>query len=105
MKKLTQSFNRTTLVVGETFEIELAAASGGGYLWQAENLPDHVTLVGSRYKLHDYKKHHIGSHATQVFTLKAARPGDILLTMVHQRPWNKEAIDSCTFNLQIKPSP
>ena len=100
MKKLTEEFNAVTLTRKEVFQIELKGIPSAGYMWSIENINGEAQKLSERSV--DTNPGSFGGSVKQVFTFVATKPGDIEITAVYKRPWEKEAQDTCLFHINVK---
>ena len=80
------------VLVAAAFDVPLGSASGAGYTWQLDAVPDGIELLGSESSQRADAQ--IGDPATQVFHLRAGRAGHFVLSFVLKRRWEAVAIET-----------
>ncbi|KUJ68052.1 hypothetical protein ACZ90_22685 [Streptomyces albus subsp. albus] len=73
----------------DAFDVDFTDIPSSGYLWQAVDPPDGLTLLSEGYA--DKEPEGIGVPRHWVFTFRAERPGDFTLRFALRRPWEAAA--------------
>jgi inhibitor of cysteine peptidase len=89
---------------GEIFTITLRANSTTGYQWQFTKPLDEtmLQLVNSEYI--PYKTKRIGADGKQLWTFKALKAGEVIISLRYIRLWEKDAVPQkeASFKIVIK---
>ncbi|HUK40856.1 MAG TPA: protease inhibitor I42 family protein [Candidatus Acidoferrales bacterium] len=95
------SAENITVAVGQEFTVSLKSTPTTGYVWEAQNLPPNLVLLGS-----DYEKPKgamkPGSPVTQSFRFKAQAPGEYRVTFLRKRSWENQAIETHAVTVTAK---
>lgn len=86
-----------TVVVGEPFEVALAAAPTTGYLWELDPLPAGLRSLDRGFR--EAPDAAVGDGGTQVLRLQADRPGAYELRVRLKRRWETSALDERTIEV------
>ena len=78
--------------VGGTFEIALDSNPTTGYSWQAECDAAYLELVDQTFQASSEDL--IGAGGTETFVFKPIHDGQTELTMVYERPWEQDALQT-----------
>jgi len=92
------------LKVGQTVELRLRSQAGTGYAWRLASSAD--SLVVAQHSMHTTdvdaaSGKRVGGATWDVFTLRAAQPGDATVEYVYDRPWEKSAPPARRFTLKV----
>ena len=92
-----------TLISAQTglpFDIELKSGPSTGYQWQLPSVPEGIELLGSEYRQTPGAQ--IGDPATQVFHLRANRPGRYSVRFVLKRNWESDHIHTTVIEVEVQ---
>lgn len=80
---------RMEILTGEIFTITLRASPTTGYQWQFVIPPDEkiISLINSEYI--PYKTKRVGAEGKQIWTFKALKVGEVIMSLKYVRPWEK----------------
>ena len=79
------------VVTGRPFAVILADSPGSGHTWSCRELPDGITLIGTRYLAEIPRE--VGSSRDKEFRLVAERPGEYTLVFELRRSWEATPVD------------
>ncbi len=79
------------VVTGRPFAVILADSPGSGHAWSCRELPDGITLIGTRYLAEIPRE--VGSPRDKEFRLMAERPGEYLLVFELRRSWEATPVE------------
>jgi inhibitor of cysteine peptidase len=85
--------------VGEIITVDLPSNPSTGYKWELPALPDGTELVESSFT--PPPQGSVGEGGIQHFRLRATRPGSFALTFLLKRPWEAEASESTSIDLEV----
>ena len=87
------SAENITVAVGQEFTVSLKSTPTTGYVWEVQNLPPNLVLLGSDYEKPkgDIKP---GSPVTQSFRFKAQASGGSTITLVRKRSWENQPVET-----------
>jgi len=91
------------LKVGQTVEVRLRSQAGTGYSWRLASGGDAgiVREQGHRTDTEAAEDIRMGGASWEVFTLRAAQPGDVAVEYVYERPWEKSGPAARRFTLKV----
>lgn len=78
------------MLTGEIFTITLRTSPTTGYQWQFVIPPDEkmLSLINSEYI--PYKTKRVGAEGKQIWTFKALKAGEVIISLKYVRPWEKD---------------
>ncbi len=92
------------LKVAQTVEVRLRSQSGTGYAWRLASGADNFVVARQTMHTTDVDAANgkrVGGATWDVFTLRAAQPGDATVEFVYERPWEKTAPPARRFTLKV----
>lgn len=92
------------LKVAQTIEVRLRSQAGTGYSWRLASGTDASGIVreqGHRTETEAAEDNRMGGATWEVFTLRAAQPGDATVEYVYERPWEKSGPPARRFTLKV----
>ena len=97
--------DRTALGVGETLQVRLPYQAGTGYEWRLAS--DITASPVIRLDRHDTEPTTSGASMPSArmfdqFTFRGAGPGQVTLTFVYARPWEKNVPPARQFDLDVQ---
>jgi predicted secreted protein len=87
------------VALGASFEVELGSGASTGYTWELLAPHEGITLVASGFR--EPAGAAIGDGGSQIFELRALRPGRQQLLFVRKRRWEQAAIDSRVIDIDV----
>ena len=88
--------------VGQEFVMALDSNPTTGYTWQEKFDASFLELVDSIYEPSSQTKRGlVGAGGTQSFKFKALQKGKTSVTLVYQRPWEKEPLEEKVFTVNV----
>lgn len=98
----TDSGKSLTLPQGQTLELQLRSNPGTGYSWQLAGAGEVLRQQGPMVFMPDpHDAMTVGSGGTEVWRLRAVKPGRQTLRLEYRRPWEKDAPAAETFTCDI----
>lgn len=85
------------LTVGEAIEVHLPERPSTGHRWQLEGQPKLVDVSHS----YEHEQPGVGTQGTRKWSFKAKAPGRETITLVRKRPWESEALERFSMDLNI----
>ena len=85
--------------IGQEFTIVLSSNPTTGYEWNSGYDSQYIKLVNKEYQ-HDYPIR-TGSGGEDIFTFKAIKSGDTIITLNYQRPWESKPIQTEQYEIKI----
>jgi len=85
---------------GRVFEVSLEANPTTGYLWEVIELDEAILQQEGEAEFKPESKL-VGAPGVQTFRFKARTPGQVILTLVHHRPWEKDKDPLDSFSIQV----
>ena len=85
---------------GAPFEVRLASASGGGYLWELRETPAGLRLLDATLQASPGGAP--GDAAAQIFRLQADRPGRLVLRFALKRRWEAVPIEERALTVDVR---
>ena len=101
---LTEQDNGGEITVrqGAIIDVKLRSNPTTGYDWYIKEKPDNLTEEGTKEFIQSkLKKGIVGIGGTTIFKFKASKKGTGLLTIVYERKWEKESLNSKKFVIKI----
>ena len=105
-----QNGGQIEMHVGQTLRIELESIPTAGYIWEIQDQPGFLELVGENTRPTDPEFQNqpgvTGGNHFMAFDLKATAPGKATLHMVNHRPWEGgEEIGTWRIDITVTPAP
>lgn len=83
---------------GERFAVGLEGNPSTGYIWQLSVDEHYLELLEQTFEPHGQG---IGAGGQEVFHFRALSAGQAAITCEYRRPWERTALDTVTFEVQI----
>jgi inhibitor of cysteine peptidase len=90
--------NTIEVAVNETFEITLDSNPTTGYAWQARYEEGSLELVDRTFAP---SSDLIGAGGIETLTFRALKTGGTTLTLVYERAWEEEPIDTVVYQINV----
>lgn len=88
------------LSIGDTATIKLRQEAGAGFLWRANQLPgEKLSLMRTEIVL---PSETVGGPSEKLFQFEAEGQGGTNAEFIYGRPWERDAIDTASFNFLIE---
>jgi len=106
MKKLTETFNKISVVKGDSFEIELSTNLSTGYGWDLQVVSGKASLLTDNIdppQRGASGEMFIGGESNQHFVFIAEESGQIDIKAEYKRPWEKKPpLKSIDFSIAVR---
>lgn len=86
--------------LSQEFEIRLVSNPSTAYVWQLQQYPKELQLLGDRYEQLQ-EPQAVGSPVNQIFTFQALEEGNYEVTFVLKRAWESTPIETCRFIVEV----
>ncbi len=86
------------VVTGRPFTVILADSPGSGHAWSCRELPDGITLIGTRHLAEIPRE--VGSPRDKEFRLVAERPGEYTLVFELRRSWEATPVEELAVHIR-----
>jgi inhibitor of cysteine peptidase len=83
---------------GERFAVVLEGNPSTGYTWEVSADERYLELLAQAFEPHGQG---VGAGGREVFSFRALSTGQATITCEYRRPWDREARDVASFEVQI----
>jgi predicted secreted protein len=87
-----------TVKVNQEFKIILEAIPDAGYMWLLRETPNYIEVVDRLVKLN----RSVGGSSDEIFTLRANKVGEYILTFDMKRYWEKDVTRNKVYKVIVK---
>ena len=94
------SLQKVGIRKGDTLRVKLGVQMGTGYSWRAKNRCRILESL-QESEVETSKGPLPGGVENQVFLFQAKKEGRCILTLVYQKPWERDGVPSRTFRLRV----
>mgnify|MGYP003633150626 FL=1 len=104
-----QNGGQVEMHVGQTLRIELESIPTAGYVWEIQDQPDFLELVGENTRPTNPEFQNqpgvTGGNHYLSFDLAAVAPGSATLHLIEHRPWEENEPPNDTWRLDVTVNP
>lgn len=98
MRRFDDPHQAIQVSAGERFAVVLAGNPSTGYTWQVSTDEHHLELLGQDF---EPRGPGVGAGGHEIFYFRALSPGQATIDCEYRRPWDLEARDTASFQVQI----
>ncbi|MDE9367230.1 protease inhibitor I42 family protein [Luteipulveratus sp. YIM 133132] len=92
---------RIPLAAGDSLEVRLRHPSGTGYRWTVTDLPPGVVVGGDDAQVEAGTSSAPGQARTSVVELVASSPGESVVRLALERPWEDAPLETVSLTLAV----